>query len=79
MISIKEAKIEFIKEFKKYGVVNVPGGINGVGIGSPRKEDPPGLSVRIESSKEILEKIPKEFMGFPVYAEIIGEIKALDI
>lgn len=36
-----------------------------------------GIVVRVESSKEVFAKLPKTFMGFPVYAEIVGKILAL--
>jgi hypothetical protein len=67
---LKQAKKAFLKKYKRLWCTNVDGGINGVGIGG---DEPSGIVVRVESSQEVFDAIPKSFMGFPVYKEIIGK------
>ena len=71
---IKTAKAEFIKQHMH--LLSIPGGVNGVGIGINKPGDPTGISVMVESSQDVLDKLPKTFMGYPVYAKMIGKIVA---
>ena len=79
------ARDAFIKQYAGLRSDKTPGGLNGVGIGvgrdmlfnAPKDKWEIGIVVRVESSKEVFAKLPKTFMGFPVYAEIVGKILAL--
>jgi hypothetical protein len=74
MDTIREAKRQFKEQ---YAHLFVPGGINGIGIGTGfDASGKMGLNVAVESSQEILDQIPDEFMGQIVHKQIIGKIQA---
>lgn len=78
MDRLKEAKKKFIEQYSHLWLPVVPGGINGVGIGvADAHSYSVGITVRVESSQDVLDQIPNEYEGFPVHKKIVGEIVAL--
>lgn len=78
MDKLKAAKKEFVKQYGHLWSNIVPGGINGVGIGiAHAHSNLIGITVYIESSQEVFDKIPDEIEGEVIHKKIIGKITAL--
>lgn len=66
-LSIKNARMEFTKEFTHLWVPNSLGGITGAANVDG------DIVVSIQSSVEVFNEVPNEYRGFTILKQIVGE------
>jgi hypothetical protein len=70
----RKARIENVLEANRESLMSIPG-VVGVGIGG--SETSPFIAVMLrESTPELKSKLPSRLGGFPVQAEVTGDISA---